>query len=57
MERIGCKTNESIKLAILLASFGDKWVLSYSPVISALGTLFDDIFDLGDHDKWTTAGL
>ena len=42
MEGMGCTIDESMKVAILLASFGDKSVSSYGPVISALETLSDD---------------
>ena len=42
LESMECPVQESMKVAILLASFGNKPTSSYGPVISALETLSDD---------------
>ena len=41
LEVMECQVQESMKVAILLASFGDKSLSPYGPVISALETLSD----------------
>ena len=42
LESMQCEVQETMKVAILLASFGDKGASPYGPVVSALETLSDD---------------
>ena len=42
LESMQCEVQETMKVAILLSSFGDKGTSPYGPVVSALETLSDD---------------